>query len=83
MAISVQSTPAAMQALAVLLDLLGRHVERDVVHGADGAGEVALVGPRRRCADAGDAVGRLGEPEESEAVPATAVEEEVLPHPGR
>ena len=71
------------QSVAVLLDLLGRHVEGDMVHGADRARQVALVGPRRRRADAGHTVGRVGEPEESEAVATAAVEEEVLSHVGR
>ncbi len=71
------------QAVAVLLHLLGRHVEGDMVHGADRARQVTLIGARRRRADAGHAVGRVGEPEEGEAVASAAVEEEVLPHAGR
>ena len=42
LAIPLHGTPASMQPLAVLLDLVGRHVERHVVHRADGAGEVGL-----------------------------------------
>ena len=75
--------PTGEQELAVLVDLLGRDVEGDVVHGADGAGELALIGPPPRGTDTRDAVGGVGEPEEGEAVTAPAVEEEVLAHAGR
>ena len=71
------------EAVAVLLDLLGRHVEGDMVHGADRARQLTLIGARRRRADAGHPVGRVGEPEEGETVATAAVEEEVLPHAGR
>ncbi len=40
-------------------------------------------GRARRRADPRHTVGRIGEPEEGEAVAAAAVEEEVLSHPGR
>ncbi len=71
------------ETVAVFLDLLGRHVEGNMVHGPDGARQVALIRSRCGCADAGHAVGCVGEPEEGEAVAAAAVEEEVLTHAGR
>src|SRR3984957_9318712 len=71
------------EAVAVLLDLFRRHVEGDMVHRTDGAREVSLIGPGRRRADARHTIGRVGEPEEGQAVSATAVEEEVLSHAGR
>ena len=71
------------ETVAIFLDLLGRHVERNVVHGPDGARQVALIGSRCGCADPGYAVGRVGEPKEGEAVATAAVEEEVLAHAGR
>ncbi len=53
-----------------------------MVHRADGAGEVALVGSSLRGGHAGHRGRRLREPEEGQEVAAPAVEEEVLPHPG-
>ena len=75
--------PPGEQELAVLVDLLGRDAEGDVVHGADCAGELALIGPPARGTDTRDAVRGVGEPEEGEAVAAPAVEEEMLAHADR
>ena len=68
------------QSGSILLDLLRSHVECDMVHGANGTGEVALVGPPRRGTDARHPVRCVWEPEEGQGVPTATVEEEVLPH---
>src|SRR5580704_7379095 len=54
-----------------------------MVHGADGAGQVTLIGPRRRRADPRHPVRSVGEPEERQAITPTTVEKEVLAHAAR
>ena len=83
LATSVQSMPAAASRSRYSLDPLGRHGEGHVVHRADGAVEAALIGTTGRGGDTRGRLGRIGEPEEGQGVPASAVEEEMLTHPGR
>ena len=77
--ICVTLTPLLLQLLGILVHLLGRDIERDVVHRADGGHAVAIL--ERFTAHA---LGRAREPEEGDAVDTVAhVEEEVLPASAR
>jgi hypothetical protein len=64
----------------VLVDLVRRHVEGHVVHGPDGAGQLALPGQGPGSGHSGRRLGRDREPEECERVTVADVEEEVLAH---
>src|SRR5580704_7766067 len=64
--------PRGDQTIPVLLYLLGRHVEGDVVHGADRAREVALIRTGCGGADARHPIRGIREPEEGQRVAATA-----------
>src|SRR5690348_2016750 len=64
----------------VVIESGRRDMEGHMVHRADRAEQLALLGPGLRRGDAGDAGRRVREPEERQAVAAAAVEEEVLPH---
>ncbi len=68
-----------LEPAAVLVELLRRYREGDVVHGSDGAGEFTLVRAALGRGDTRCGVGGIGEPEEGDGVPSPpAVEEEVL-----
>src|SRR5882757_6743924 len=72
-----------LEPLPVLVELLRRHVEGQVVHGAHGAHDVTDPWDRFRRRKAWDPVGSVGEPEERNAVAAACIEEEVLSHATR
>ena len=69
-----------LEPLPVLVELLGGHVEGEVVQRAHRADDLADAGDRRGRRNARHAVGSLGEPEERDAVTVARVEEEVLAH---
>src|ERR1700737_1108353 len=68
-----------LESLPVGVELLGRYVEGQMIHGAHRAGDVADAGDGARRRDARYPIGRVGEPEESDTVAVAGVEEEVLP----
>ncbi len=65
----------------ILLDLLLRHVEGQVIHRGVGRGDVAAADQVRRVRDTGLAFLGVWKPEESQGIALTDVEEEVLTHP--
>src|SRR6202171_5651701 len=69
-----------LEPLPILVELLGGHMEGQVVHGADGAHDVTDARDRLWRRNAGHPVGSVCEPEERDAVTAACVEEEVLSH---